>query len=165
MFRCGEYVMYSTHGACQIVAVEQRKIDRKSLEYYVLTPVNQPKSMFYVPTGNAVALSKLRAMLTLEDIHNLLQRHKNESATWNPDESKRKNLYKELLGSGDTDALFSMIASVTEHRKQMESVGKRIHSCDETFLSEAKQLMNSEFSLVLKIPPQEVEAYIENALI
>lgn len=164
MFQCGEYVMYSIHGACRIIAVEQRRIDKKTMDFYVLTPIDQPRSAFYVPTNNEAALSKMRAVLTADELHALISRLKKADVPWISDESKRRSLYKDLMSSGDRDALMGMLISTYKQRELMEKSGKRIHSCDENFIRDAKKLIDSEFSLVLQIPVQNVETYIVQAL-
>ena len=64
MFRSGDQVLYGIHGVCNIIAVERKKIGGKSAEYYVLEPVDQVGTRFYVPTQNKTAVAKLRPILT-----------------------------------------------------------------------------------------------------
>ena len=164
MFQCDDYVIYSTHGVCRIVSVETRQIDRKSIDYFVLVPIYQSQSKFYIPQNNEAAVSKLRAVLSPDELQNLLLRHKNENVNWIVNEALRKNAYKELLISGDRDAILSMIIAVSNHQLAVEAEGKRIHACDENFLKDAKKMMNTEFSFVLQIPLSEVESYVEKIL-
>ena len=50
MYQIGDWVVYGIHGVCIIAAVEQRLVDKKKVEYFVLTPKDQPEARFYVPT-------------------------------------------------------------------------------------------------------------------
>lgn len=53
-------MVYGIHGVCRIVDVESRRVDRKTVEYYVLSPCAQPDARFYVPVHNQAALAKMR---------------------------------------------------------------------------------------------------------
>jgi CarD family transcriptional regulator len=59
-FQLGDGVVYGIHGVCRIVDVESRRVDRKTVEYYVLSPCAQPDARFYVPVHNQAALAKMR---------------------------------------------------------------------------------------------------------
>lgn len=160
MYQCGDKVLYGAHGICTILETEVRKIDRKNVEYYVLVPVDQPAARFYIPMHNKVALAKLRPMLTPDQLNALLQSHVQCDLKWIDEENQRKQRYKELITSGDRDALIDMIHLLHIHKKNQLDAGKKFHQCDENFLRDALKLINTEFSLVLNIPADEVEAYI-----
>lgn len=164
MFKCGDKVLYGSHGVCEILDVETRKIDRKSIEYFILQPMEQPGARFYIPTQNEAALSKLRPVLTAEEITTLLTEHTAQQDVWISDENQRKQRYKELISSGDRAALIRMIHALHKHRQLQETAGRKFHLCDENFLRDAEKLLNAEFSLVLNIHESEVSAYVKQAL-
>lgn len=164
VFQCGDMVLYGSHGICQILDVETKKIDRKSIEYFVLQPIEQPGAKFYIPTQNTAALSKLRPLLTSKELDALLYEQAKCSPDWIEDESKRKQQYKDLISSGDRAALLSMIHALYKHRQLQLSAGRKFHLCDENFLRDAEKLLNTEFALVLGIQPEEVGAYVRKAL-
>ena len=68
MLQLGDRVVYGVHGVCCIVDIEQRTIDRKKAEYYVLEPLDQPGAKFYIPTHNQIAVSKLRPLLSAQEL-------------------------------------------------------------------------------------------------
>lgn len=162
MFKCGDRVMYGTHGVCQIIGLEKQKAGTKLIEYYVLEPVNQPRSRFYVPTQNEAATSKLHPIISYSDISSLLSSEDMRVDFWIDDESQRKQCYKNLLGSGDRAALIRMIYSLHLRKQLQEKRGKRLHLCDANFLRDAEKLLSSEFALVLGIPQDAVGDYIQN---
>lgn len=164
MFKCGDKVLYGSHGVCEILGVEIKKIDGKSIEYYTLQPINQPSAYFYIPTQNKVALSKLQSLLTKEEIDALLKNQASQPNAWIADENQRKQRYKELISSGDRAALISMIHALHNQRQLQQSAGRKFHLCDENFLQDAEKLLGAEFSLVLNIHQDEVSAYIQTAL-
>lgn len=160
MFQCGENVAYGIHGICKILALEERVVDRKSTVYYVLEPLEQPGTRYFVPTHNQAAVSKLRRLLTREELDSLLRSEQSQKDSWIADEGKRKQYYRKLITSGDRAALVSMVRSLHRHKQQQVACGRKFHVCDENFLKDAEKLLSAEFSLVLGIPQNEVGNYV-----
>lgn len=164
MFQIGERVIYGSHGVCQIVTVEERVIDRKRIKYLVLEPLAQQGSRYMVPCENPTALSKLRRLMTREELEALLSSDVVRQDHWIADENTRKQRYKELILGGDREALLGMIHTLHHHKKQQIEQGRKFHQCDENFLNDAQKLLTEEFSLVMDIDPSCVGAYILEAL-
>ena len=162
MLQLGERVVYGIHGICSVVTIEQRIIDRKKADYYVLEPLDQPGSKYYVPVNNQMAVSKLRPLLTVEQLEVML--NSPESVSWIADENQRKCKYRELINSGDRSALLGMISLLQDHKVSQLAAGRKFHLCDENFLKDAKKLLSSEICLVLGIPKQDVSAYIDSKI-
>ncbi len=146
MYSCGDRVLYGIHGVCEILTVEERKVDRKKIQYYVLEPVAQPGARFYVPTQNAAAVSKMRTVMTMEQLDQLLCSEEVRQDSWIADENQRKQHYRELITSGDRLSLLRMVRSLHCHKEQQREAGKKFHLSDENFLRDAERLLNSEFS-------------------
>ena len=160
MYEKGELVMYGVHGVCTVVDVEERRVDRKQMQYLVLEPREQAGSRYLVPMGNANAMAKLRPVLTAPELEALLASADVRADAWIPDENQRKQHYRELISSGDRLALLRMVNTLHTHKKAQEAQGRKFHLCDETFMRDAQRLLSSEFSLVLGIAPAEVGPYI-----
>lgn len=165
VLQVGSQVVYGIHGVCSIIDIEIRTVDRKKVEYFVLAPNEQPSARFYVPMRNEAALSKLRPLLTKDELEALLSNTDVSAASWIPDENRRKQKYRELINSADRAALISMIRILRCHKEEQLAAGRKFHLCDENFLRDAQKLLSSEFSLVLGISQAEVDAYIENHLV
>lgn len=164
MFQIGDSVVYGAHGVCTVVGIEKQKAGGKILEYYILEPSEPINARFFVPVQNPQAVSKLRRLLTKEDIHTFLQSKEACEGTWIDDENDRKQYYKKLIISGDYVALLQMVNGIVSHKKVISAVGKRLHICDENFLRDALRLLNTEFSLALDMEQDEVSNYIRDAV-
>ena len=99
-----------------------------------------------------------------EEILRLIHDMPGEDPLWEEDETLRKQLHASILSRGDRRELVRLIRSLYLHKKERESKGKKFHQCDERCLKEAEELINSEFSLVLQIPPQQVVSFIRQQL-
>lgn len=162
MYQCGERVVYGIHGVCSIVDIELRTIDRKKVEYYVLTPIDQPDARFYIPTQNKVAVAKIRPLLSGEQLEDILRNSNSAKDCWIADENQRKLKYRELIGTVNTTELLSMVRALYIHREEQRVSGRKFHLCDENFLRDAEKLLTSEISLVLNLPLEEARTYIQN---
>lgn len=164
MFQIGDWVVYGIHGICQILDQEERSVDRTRIRYFSLEPLDQPGTRYLVPSENPAALAKLRHIISREDLETLLSSNNIQENCWIADQNQRKQRYRELINSGDRSALFSMIHTLHQHKKERAAVGRKLHLCDENFLRDTQKLLDAEFSIVLGIQPSEVEAYILAAL-
>lgn len=164
MYQIGDQVVYGIHGVCKIVDQEERVVDRKTVTYLVLEPVDQESSRYLIPTHNASAMAKLRPMLTVEELQSLLHSEEIRDGGWIREENLRKNTYRELITSGDRVELLKMLHSLYSHKKNQISAGKKVHLADDNFLRDAEKLLASEISVVMNLPAEEARAYLRKAL-
>lgn len=160
MLQTGQLVLYGIHGVCRVSGTQQQKVDRKMVEYYVLTPVDQTSACFYVPVNNQVALSKVHPLLTRDALIALLNSEEVKESCWIEEENLRKLRYREWISSGDRVALIRIFRTLTAHKKQQLLDGKKFHIVDDNFLRDALKLLSAEISLVLDIPGDKVAEYL-----
>ena len=164
MYQIGDRVVYGIHGVCVVADQEQRKVDGKLVTYLVLEPMGQEGSRFLVPTHNAVAMAKLSPMLTRESLEALLSSSEVWEDGWIADENRRKQLYRELIGSGDRAKLIQQVRTLYRHKKNLAATGKRCHLCDENFLRDAERLLINETAIVLETDQDSARAYLREKL-
>lgn len=164
MFQVGDQVVYGVHGVCSVTATEERVIDRLRRTFLVLKPVGQDGSRFLVPTHNDAAMGKIRPMLTPEALERLLVSDQIREDKWIRDENQRKQVYRELIGSGDRVGLMQMVYALYLFRLRQSATGKRIHQCDENFLRDAERLLSGEIAIVLNMPTEEARSYLRDKL-
>lgn len=164
MFQCGDRILYGMHGVCEIVDIETKRISGKVSEYYVLQPIDQTASKYYVPTQNQAAVAKMRPILTQEEINEILHSADMQNDAWIADENQRKQHYTQLITSGNRAALVRMVHGIHKQKQLLSATGKRLHMCDENFLRDAEKLLGAEFSLVLDIAYSDVGNYVKSIL-
>jgi len=163
VYKLGDQVVYGIHGVYRIVDIEQRRIDRKTIEYYVLSPVHSETSCFYIPTQNEKALSKLVPLLTEEELSRLLLWAKDEDL-WIEEDNSRKQKVKEVLASADRKEMIGWVRTMHIHRQRLLNEGRKFHQADELFLKDAEKLLTTEFAIVLGIAKSAVRQYVEKAV-
>ena len=164
MYQVGERVVYGVHGVCRIVDDTVRIFDHQRIRYLVLEPLDQPGAKFYIPAEKPAVLAKLHPLLSKAELDRLLASEEVRNGSWIGDENQRKQYYRELICSGDRVAILRMIHLLYQHKREQQKQGKKFHLCDENFLKDAKKLLETEFSAVLGIEPQQVEDYVTHAL-
>lgn len=164
MYCIGDKVVYGNHGVCLIEAVEERIVDRKPLSYYVLQPLDHGRTQFFIPVHNQAALAKIRPLLTRQELLQILRSPQLHADCWIVEENRRKLRYKELVGSGDFAAIAQMVHTLVQHREAQLAAGKKFHLCDENFLRDAKKTLDSEISVVLDIPVNQVPEKLETLI-
>jgi CarD family transcriptional regulator len=153
MYQKNQYVVYGSHGVCQIADIEEKNIDHKAVQYYVLEPLSRPGAMYYVPVHNAVAVGKMRLPLTRERILSMAESQGED--VWIAEENQRRLRYRELIGNTDPVALFSMVRRLRQHRQEQLELGRKFHVLDANFLKDAELLLAAEFAFVLDMDKEE----------
>lgn len=164
MYEIGDRVVYGIHGVCVVKAQEQRKVDRKLVTYLVLEPVGQEGSQFLVPTHNQAAMGKLIPILTRQELETLLDAPEGKQDGWISDENQRKQLYRELIGSGNRMKLVQMVRTLYRHKRTLAEQGKRCHLCDDNFLRDAERLLINETAIVLETDADQARLYLRQYL-
>lgn len=160
MFQVNDVVIYGSLGVCEIISIDDRKIDGTIKKYFVLRPNNDKNATFYVPTWNEKAWRKMRKVMTKEEVNALIDSMPRTSPAWIENESERKEAYKKILASGDQSAMISMVQALFIHKREREAAGKRLHVSDEHFMKDAEQLLYNEWQYVLNVDKTGLMDYI-----
>lgn len=160
-YNVGDQVVYGSHGVCIIASIETKRLDKRTVRYYVLEHMDRSGCRYYVPTDNEVAASKIRRIMTEQQIRDLLSSSEVHNSVWVEDENSRKQRYKELITGKDLPALINMVHCLHIHRNNQCIAGKKFHICDENFLRDAQKLIGEELSVALQLSENEVSDYIK----
>lgn len=164
MFRIGDQVVYGIHGVCRVADMEKQIVNKKTVTYLVLEPLGQDGARFLVPMYNEAAMSKLRPMLTPQELESLLQSEAIRSDSWIPEDNLRKQTYRELITSGDRAGLMRMVYTLYRHRKAQHAAGRKVHLADDNFLRDAEKLLSGEIAVVMGMEPEQAKAYLRGNL-
>lgn len=160
MININDTILYGSEGVCTVVDIVERDFGGKAMQYYVLKPVYNNSSTIYVPVHNEALTAKMRRILSIEEIYDIIQAMPGEESMWIEDENERKEKYKEILHRGDRMELVRIIKALYNHQQAQRSKGKHLHTADEHFFKEAEKMLYDEFALVLNIRPDQVVPFI-----
>ena len=164
MYSVNDTVVYGTHGICRIACVESHNFTGTMKDYYVLKPVGDEKSTIYVCVSNEKAVSQMRAVLSEEEIYQLLQSMPDEPSRWIENKNERNERCRQILNRGDRKELLMMIKTLYLHKQQQKKRGKKMHLTDEKYLKDAEKMLHDEFAVVLNISPDQVVPFIRKQL-
>ena len=161
MFQVNDVIIYGAQGVCKIIGTDEKIINGIKKLYFVLKPVDEKGATIFAPTDNELVLSKMRRLLTKDEIHMLIDSMQEDSTLWVDNENERKELYKGILARGDHAQIIKMLKAIYAHKKQREAEGKRLHQSDERFFKDAEQILYNEFQYVLNLKDRsELMTYI-----
>lgn len=164
MYQIDDVVLYGLNGVCRLVDITEKDCGGKMVTYYVLSPLSSVNSTVFVPVNNQKLTSKLRSVLTKDEIDGLIDDIPKRTDSWIENERQRKEYYKDLLGRADAGELLKLVQLILEHQNQAFARGKKLHMCDERMLQDAERMILDEFSYVLHVAPEEAEAYIKERI-
>lgn len=164
MFEKGDVVTYAAAGVCKVEGTMDKNVKGFSKQYLVLKPVYEPNCAIYVPTNNEMLMSRVRGVMSEEDIYSLIEALPDIKKEWIDDDIKRTSFFRQTLKSGDRKEIMKMLRVLYLHRQEQLDNGRKFHSADEHFLKEAEHILFDEFAVVLGIEPDEVTGFITDRL-
>lgn len=165
-FDIGEYVSYGINGMCNIEDIRPMQLSQsvEKMIYYILRPESNPKSTIFVPVNNQKLVSKMRELMTKDEINAMLVRMKDRTLEWEKDVRFRTESFHEILNNGVNQDLILMIRCLHRKRQELVQLGKKLPARDSNTLKTAERLVEEEFAHVLHIKCEEVSDYIRDVL-
>jgi len=158
MFSEGEVVVYPGYGIGQIIGIEERVIENKTLKVYIFKPL-QSETKIYIPL-NSVSKIGIRPVISKEELPKVYAcLTKKEVTISNEPWNKRYREYTEKLKSGNIFVLAELLRELTEvsKRKPLSFGEKKIYE-------KAKEHLVLELSICENCSPKEIELKIKEIL-
>lgn len=156
-FRVGGCVIYRAEGICDIVDIRRETFigREEAMEYYILSPRNDPNSTVYVPVDNEELTALMRPLLSRDEILALCDDLREERMAWIPDSRGRNTKFREILSIGDRREVLVLVNTVREHIAENERIGKKSGTTDTGALRRGVKLLRDEFSATMTIESDE----------
>lgn len=160
MFSINEIVSYGSTGICKIEDIRSEKLNGHNASYYILKPVYSPDSTVYLPIDNEALTSKMRYILTKQDVDSLIKRINKNSIDWIDNDQQRAETFGKIISSGIHNDILLLIKCLYNKKISLQNSNKKFHAADEKMLCAAEKIINEEFAYVLNIEPKDVNNYI-----
>lgn len=151
-------IRYGTNGICHVEGVETKIFGGQEMEYYVLKPAARESAKLYVPVKNEKLTARMQRLLTEQEIHEVIGSIDEGGSMWIADDMRRRELYTEILHSGDRKAMMGVIRTLFLRRQEQKR--KKLHAVDEKILKEAERVLYEEIAYVLGIEQEKAAEYI-----
>lgn len=165
-FQKEEYVVYDSVGVCQIEDICSMKFNFQPVEkmYYILRPQSNQSSTVYVAIDNEKQVSRMRYVMTKDEIEHVLEQTHGSVIDWIDDKKERAEKFREILLEKNQKSMLELASCIYLRKKQLEEIGKRLSTADEQALKEAERFVNDEFAFSLNLSKGEVASYIQKKL-
>lgn len=154
----GTLVIYGGEGVCRIddIICQSFGIQKEQKEYYVLVPIRNSLSKFYVPLDNEKLTSRLLNLLKYDEIVDLI--NDTEALDWIDDNKQRGKLYKEIFSSYDRKTVFSLAKLLYKAKNGEIPNVKKLYVLDEDAIRKVTQILYAELSYSLDVSSEDVLA-------
>jgi CarD family transcriptional regulator len=157
MFKIGDQIIYPMHGAAVIDSIEEKEIEGKIQQYYVIhVSTNDMKLM--IPKGN-LTNSKIRLVGDQTLLETVLYDFSNGEPDHFSSWKQRYDSNMKKLKSGEFLAGAQVVRDLTLQNKE-----KKLNSSEKQMLDNAKKMFISEISLIKGISHNQASDYINEAL-
>ncbi len=165
-FQVGRHVAYGTNGICVIEDIKPMTFaaGMKEKTYFILNPEGNASSKVFVPADNEKLVSKMRTIMTKDEIDELLIGIKGKEIKWESDRRFRSENFHEIMAKGVTEDMLLMIRCLYMKKKELADAGKNLPTTDGNTLKAAEKLVEEEFAYTLGIEPSEVTGYIRSMI-
>ncbi len=164
MFNIDDYVVYKTNGVCRITGIKKETFGRDTKEYYILTTVYGNPSNVYVPVDNEALVSKMKKIISIDKIHDIIDKSQDKTVDWIENDRERGEAYSAMISEGEPSLLFSLVKTLYNHKKEVESAGKKFRANDKRIMDSAEKILHEEFAMALDIEPDMVAPFIKDRL-
>ena len=165
MFEIGSYVSYRADGVCKIADIREESFGvlAEHTLYYVLHPIHDEKSIFFIPVDNQTLVAKMRPLLSRDEIAALIKKVSERPLEWIPEAKPRANFFKNILSEGDREELIYLVRLLKVHTETTVAQGKKVYATDDSAAKRAAQLLFAEFSMEFPIDsPADIPTFIES---
>ena len=160
VLKVNDNIVYGSQGICKVEDIIERDFTGSMNKYYVLKPIQDKNSTIYVPVNNTSLISRMRRLLSEEEIYQMIKEISGEKTDWTEDKNERKEKYKKIFEQGDCVEIMKMIKNIYVHQQEQEKQGRKLHLIDEQFFKKAEKILYHEFAFVLKMEPEKVLPFI-----
>ena len=165
MFELDSYVIYGMQGACRICEKRRENLTGEEKDYYILSPVDDPKMVIYVPLDSQALTAQMRPLMSPGEVDRLISEAcVAGTLEWINDPRSRSEHFRNILQSGDRHSLFRLLRTIHLRREEQEAIGRKLYAADEMAYQKAERLLHGEIALILRIHPEEVRDYIRARL-
>ena len=159
MYGKGDYISYSGHGVCRIADIRSMNFGNGEQEYLVIEPIASGSATIYLPSGNPKTQTRMRPVLTREEIDAIIFSVKNDQMPWTADRKQRTHQFQQILSRRDTRELLLLASCL--HKRKSE---KGLPTSELDMLHKVEGLVEQEFSFALHISRAEIGQYIRDRL-
>lgn len=161
MFQVNDFVVFGTHGICQVRAIGSLSISAADEDrlYYTLKPLYEAQqNAIYTPVDNTKA--PIRGAVTRETALELIDQIPSMETIWVFDEKRREETYKEIMLKNECSGWIQIIKTLYLKKQKRLAEGKKNTAKDDFYLKLAEELLFGELAAALEVEKTDVKDLI-----
>ncbi len=156
--KIGDTVIHSHSGVCKITNIITQTFNSEKRNYYVLSPVYDVRSTYYIPVDYNPEKIHIKSVLTTIQAQELLENAKNASPLeWIDNPNERKQKFNSVCNSGSREEKMRLIKAIRKHEEEQKKMGKQLYAADLHIVENCENELLGELSYVLNIPVEELK--------
>ena len=163
-FKKDDFVVYGKNGICLIEDIRSLNFLGEAGEYYVLKPKYNKTSTLYVPLAKDELVSKMRCVISKEEIDNMLSCAHEQKMDWIENKGERTEMFNSVISGGDSQKLFKLVMCIYLKKQEKGKEGKKLSTMDDSILKTAERLIEEEFAFALKCSADKAIDYIKKKI-
>ncbi|MBQ1546696.1 MAG: CarD family transcriptional regulator [Clostridia bacterium] len=164
MLEVNEVFVYGNNGVCRLDEIRSEDILGKKCMCYILTPVFDDHSKFYVPVNNETLTASIRPVMVKEKLHEMVVGAVNSDMSWEQNDRKRGETFHSIIVGGLSQDLLTVMKILLSRKKELRSTVRRLHSADEKALAACKKIVGEEFAYAFGVDVNDALSHIEQEL-
>lgn len=164
-YKVDDYVVYRRSGICRIADIRRENFSSVGeREYYVMKPLHDDRSKFYVPADIDDDDNCMRKVLSTEEIKSAISQAESFDGVWDDNSDIRSANFAKLLAGGNSAEVLWLFKSLSLYKKKLKDENRKFYDSDNKMLNAAEKIITEEFAFVLGIGRDEVIPYIMQRL-
>lgn len=163
MIEIGQVVVTKNSGVCEVLGKEEMSFSVGKREYFILKPIFNEKNQtkIYIPIDQN---NLIRPIMEKEEVLKIIDKMPKMERIWFNDQKIRKVEFEKIYRSGDIYMICQMVRSLYLHNEELKLAKHTLSMLDREYLNKLKEEIYQEFAIVLDIPYEKVEKYIEERI-
>lgn len=163
MFKVNDRIAYSSVGVCEITDITENDLTSVMRKYYVIIPLNDNKSLIYVPVDNEKLTGRMRKLPTKSELKKLMSQSKKESLDWIENSIERNEYFQSVVNDGDILCTMQLFYTLCKKENELSKLGKSLKKSDERIYKECIKILCGEMSCIMDIDLEKSrEMLLEN---
>lgn len=164
VFHVNDWIVYGTSGVYCVINTDVPDPTgvEKNRRYYELQ-ANRQKCRTYVPMDSSIPI---RPVISRGEAEALIQEIPSLDVSLCPEHGKNaaEKYYKQLLQNSDCKTILGVVRKLSQRRAHLLKSGHHMSYTEEKYLKRGRDLLDSEFSIALGIPQEEVASFVRKRI-
>lgn len=164
MFQVNDWIVYGTSGVYCVVNTDLPDPTgaEKDRRYYELQAAKQ-KCRTYIPMDTPI---RMRPVISKDQAEEIINKIPELDVALCSERGKNaaEKYYRELLQNSDCETIVGIVHCLSQRRRDLLKAGRHMSYTEEKYLRRGRDLLDSEFSIALGIPEDQVQSFVHRAL-